>query len=651
MSTLAPLLDLGEVTYRSEAKASSPMIPVHTWPLLTCYEQVVDYYLFLRNSETSPWGGYNDFRFACLETFFLEMCGFYSGELDLTGRHKPRFLFLQPVWNEFIADFNITPYVEEQPGYGHSISRPEYTFHRPLLWQNFRSKWVVHENGYWFVKCRVAEVLRLMTKANYTPKFQRRHLLHLPDELLDLIMKNASLENTRIISSTCKSLRVISQRYIFVSRRLILNTLNLADVILLLEEKRQAATLERYLKEHDQSLSQVHFLLGRPDITQKIKTVHIRVRSVFDHSRGLYLGSGTFIHLETIEHAFCSVLETMQNLTSLSVSRFLLSNPFTQTIASLPHLRTLKLAIHAPITSLLCYPMWILNRIENLVLTIDPDGLQVLLFLDSWANSIKNLFIFYPHVPELDAFSNMCAMERVSLSSLPRIYVHVVENMLLISPSSDVRRLTHLKLDFREPILDEEVVTLSGALESYPMEVLVLDGLLQGYPDIIDAIAQKLPNLLVLMLLRRGGSAQSVSTHCMWPKPIWTYAPPFSQFTRLRHFEWNYQYFCDEVITPWSMLRLEGHNDQDVSVRPYLGYESDDHEDIEYALCGASVFKAYCRGPKLVMVYLHDPARSWWLIGEDGPIPDTAPHDRNLPALEWNPCMDEDYLEDSCKWW
>ncbi|SJL13414.1 uncharacterized protein ARMOST_16857 [Armillaria ostoyae] len=51
-------------------------------------------------------------------------------------------------------------------------------------------------------------------------------------------------------------------------------------------------------------------------------------------------------------------------------------------------------------------------------------------------------------------------------------------------------------------------------------------------------------------------------------------------------------YFCDKVITPWLMLLLEGHNDEDDLVWPYLGYGLDDYEETGHALYGASlVFK------------------------------------------------------------
>ncbi len=105
----------------------------------------------------------------------------------------------------------------------------------------------------------------------------------------------------------------------------------------------------------------------------------------------------------------------------------------------------------------------------------------------------------------------------------------------------------------------------------YPMEVLALDGIFRGYPPGIKSIATHLPDLLVLTIFLRGGPNQRASIHCMWPKPIWTYAPYFAQFTRLRHFEYNHQYFCDEVITPWSMLLLDGYGDQDGFVQPYRG--------------------------------------------------------------------------------
>ncbi len=137
----------------------------------------------------------------------------------------------------------------------------------------------------------------------------------------------------------------------------------------------------------------------------------------------------------------------------------------------------------------------------------------------------------------------------VSLPSSLRI-LDIAIDMLFMSPSSDARCLTHLKLNFREPILDEEVYMLTHALQSYPMEVLALDGIFRGYPPGIKSIATHLPDLLVLTIFLRGGPNQRASIHCMWPKPIWTYAPYFAQFTRLRHFEYNHQYFCDEVITP-----------------------------------------------------------------------------------------------------
>ncbi len=84
--------------------------------------------------------------------------------------------------------------------------------------------------------------------------------------------------------------------------------------------------------------------------------------------------------------------------------------------------------------------------------------------------------------------------ERVALFRLPRAFLDIVVDMLFTSPSSDPRCLTHLKLDFREHILDGEVYTLTHALQSYPMEVLVLDGILRGHPRLIENIATHLPD-------------------------------------------------------------------------------------------------------------------------------------------------------------
>ncbi len=247
----------------------------------------------------------------------------------------------------------------------------------------------------------------------------------------------------------------------------------------------------------------------------------------------------------------------------------------------------------------------------------------------------------------------MCAKERVALFRLPCAFLDIVIDMLLTSPSSDPRCLTHLKLDFREPILNEDVYMLMHALRSYPMKVLVLDGIVGGYPPIIKDIATHLLDLLVLTLFLRGDSNQSASTHCLWPKPMWMCVPYFTRFTRLGHIEWNYQYFCDEVIMLWSMLLLEGYGDQDGFVQPYRGYESDDYEETGHALYRASVFKVYCRAPELRVVYRLDSAVYCWLVGDDVPIADRTSNvlNRVIPTLECNPQTVADCLEDSYGWW
>ncbi|KAK0430862.1 hypothetical protein EV421DRAFT_2041547 [Armillaria borealis] len=645
MALEIPLLSDYEATYRTHKHYL-----LFSWPFLTHYEKyATDLRLFDKEDE---WNNNNKFRYVRLQTFFSEMEGFYTGCLDLRGRHSARFIFLKSVWDEFLGDFEkLEPHVEGKSlGYTDELGMIEYLSQKVSLWEKLRSKWLIHENGYEFVTCWVDKILGHMSDANSTPIFQKHYLLDLPEELLELIMQNGRLEDVRILSATCRRLRTISQPYIFTSRRLVLNAPDIQDVLIIPEETRKAAMFELFLKLQIQSLSDVYFLLSRSDIIQKIKTVHIQILGAVNdemkrHKIDLDLGP----HIQSIEHAFCMVLATMQNLTFLSVSSFSLIHRLLPVITSLPHLQTLKLATSSSFfIHFLPLPSNVINRIENLVLTLHPGSTLASALSEIWADSLKNLFIFYPPRYNPAPVLNMCAMERVSLSCLPRIWVDVVEEMLRISPSSDARRLTHLKLEFCEPISDGDVDTLLHALQSYPMEVLVLDGLLQGYSTIISAIAQRLPDLLVLTLFLRGGSAQSISTGCVWPEPIWVYAPHFAQFTRLRHFEWNYLYNKEEFVTPWSLLLLEGHGNQDVSVLPYLAGKSDDYEDTEDVLYVASVFRAYCRAPKLRVVYncTYGPSRCWqWHVNSDN-----RP-DLDFLDFEWNPRQHGRYLDDSCQWW
>ncbi|KAK0224622.1 hypothetical protein EDD85DRAFT_234404 [Armillaria nabsnona] len=643
MAVEIPLLSDYEATYRTHTHYL-----LFSWPFLTHYEKYATE--FLLSGKENEWNNNADFRKVRLQTFFSEMEGFYTGCLDLRGRHSARFIFLKSVWDEFLADFgNLEPHVEgKSGGYTGKPNYVEVTLRKPLLWEIFQSKWLIHENGYGFVKDWVDKILEHMSDANSMPVFQKHYLLDFPEELLELIMQNGHLEDVRILSATCRRLRSISQPYIFTSRCLVLNTPDIQEVLLIPEKTRKAGMFDLFLKLQIQSLSDVHFLLPRSDIIQKIKTVHIRILGAVNDEMWQYHDLDLRPHIRSVEHAFCMVLETMQNLTFLSVSSFSLMDRLVEVIASLPLLQTLKLATSSSCSiNTLTLPSNVTNRIENLVLTLHPDNTLVSMLPEIWADSLKNLFVFYPPGFSPAPVLNMCTMERVSLSCLPRIWVDVVEDMLRISPSSDERRLTHLKLEFCEPISDGDVDILLCALQSYPMEVLVLDGLLEGYSTVISVIAQRLPDLLILTLFLRGGSGQSFSTCCVWPEPIWVYAPPFAQFTRLRHFEWNYLY-NREVITPWSQLLLEGHDNQDVSVLPYLAGKSDDYEDTEDYLYVASVFKAYCRAPKLRVVYncFYEPSRSWqWHVNLDN-----RP-DLDFLDFEWNPRQHRRYLDDSCRWW
>ncbi|PBL00174.1 hypothetical protein ARMGADRAFT_1072554 [Armillaria gallica] len=81
-----PFLFESEVSYRLEANTNHS---VYTRPLLTCFEQLATGCLSLGERRDRPWSGYNDIRYVRLEAFVLQMQGFFSGELDLTGRHRP----------------------------------------------------------------------------------------------------------------------------------------------------------------------------------------------------------------------------------------------------------------------------------------------------------------------------------------------------------------------------------------------------------------------------------------------------------------------------------------------------------------------------------------------------------------------------------
>lgn len=115
--------------------------------------------------------------------------------------------------------------------------------------------------------------------------------------------------------------------------------------------------------------------------------------------------------------------------------------------------------------------------------------------------------------------------------------------------------LTHFKLHTRRGIRDSEALFLLETLRDAPIEVLVLDGLLDAEPRLFDKIAELYQRTLVaLTLIRRANNRQLQNRPVVWPRPTWEYAEHLIGLTNLKHFGWNSDY---HHITPTTSILLD----------------------------------------------------------------------------------------------
>ncbi|KAK0199523.1 hypothetical protein DFS33DRAFT_1367648 [Desarmillaria ectypa] len=582
----------------------------HSWPSLTHYHK-----LWTRETRWGPHKEFKEigepggetsivddenFRFACLKAFFRSLKGFYTGRSDLTGRSRARFDFLYARWEILIAELDaltatIEPYQDEWVDYldkKHECTNYKITDEE--LWKKFQEKWLLPIRVDYAVLMDMAESVRTKIVDGTQPKFQKLLLSDLPDELLDMIYRHADLTSALLLSTTCHRMRAISLPFIYMSRDLGLRhpikTLVLPQDVSADVQKEHV--IKVLIKASIRALEDAHFLLTRPDITSKFKSIN-----VFNNwSSNTHLCHPDFppsLFIPAISQVVCAVLHHTMNVTSLSMIGFPLHDHVFQAIATLPSLRTLKLT-GCPVESTMRSPQ--LVRVKNLAVhVLGEEELSTWEALALFPNVINISFFdtsrFMVELPDTVAMSRFSHLTRLCLGKLAGVafpdiihfFYHTVEH-----------HLTHLKLIFTHPVNDVNLFALLDELTPHPMENLVIDGLLEGNPVIIRHISRCLPGLTALSLYRRESQRQQgTRVTCSWPLPPFEYAPYFSVFSKLRYFEWNCA--LNFGVTSWSILAFEGNNNCGPCGAPYDIWKSkdDDPDDDNSKHLLASVFAAY----------------------------------------------------------
>ncbi len=510
-----------------------------------------------------------------------------------------------------------------------------------------------------------------MALCNYQLRLQTLRLLDLPVELLDLVFHWADCaETARRLSATCYRMRDVSLPYIYQVKSHFLHGKSGTDTLFKSRslglffsgcflgnsvELRQRLVIEPFAKACADCVSEYTFLRDRPDITGRMERVRV-TNEWSEHLDDSFPGGFSVTrHMAGIVGLLCATLELGKSLNSIRMSFVDIDISFVKTFSDLPRLHTLQLYACRLFREGMDGRR--LENIKNLTLTVFPQ-----------MASLWDILALVPDVVDLTLFDrtetimgvsadvihfgNFCNLTRFSMGtvadSLNRPAIEEVVDWLTMATE---HHLTHFKLSIQNPTPDSTFVLLLGALQPFPLEELVFDGLLDGEPFIFQEIARCLPRLQSLCLFRRGSDRQQTSSRCVWPSPPWEYAMRLPGLVNLQYFGWNYA-FDQGGIYPWSILLLEEVAESDVAVIPYDCWNEGLFGNDDGIHFFASVFAAYSPSLRTVVSYSSETDVSangvWDIRKVDGrPVIGKVSNHEVMKRRAWNP----DMWDDSENWW
>ncbi|KAK0470047.1 uncharacterized protein EV420DRAFT_86188 [Desarmillaria tabescens] len=597
------------------------------WPHLTHYESLAvrfdshgsypgsrSPFTKIKNDGTTSIINDSIFRRLRLEAFFLALEGFYTGNSDLAGRHLDRFSYIWSRWLLLYSDMcqlmslTVQSIKSSVDCLGKTCEDVVYSFTDQALWERCQSKWLVPKEGYAFVLGWTEKISERLSECDSQPKLQERTLLDLPNEILHSIFcRTHPIGAARRLSAACHRLHGISLPYIYLTRSLGLSY-SYSDLCPedSPDETKRPQKMKTFIRSIIQCLSQSHFLLTCPDITQRIEYVHITNGWLADMN---YDFPDTFVpasFMPAIVQAICTALRASICLSTIRISSYDLNETFISTFLALPRLHTLQLS-RCSLSHNVFDETEPLHNVRNLSLGISKGGSSLWNILALCPN-VHNLILFdrtesILAVPsDVIHFGNFCNLRRFSLGSVEDgsdgPAVGLVVDWL---NRATEHHLTHFKLTVRQPAADAAFLLLLDALQPHPLEEFIFNGLLEGHPVVFDRISQSFPRLRSLRLFRRSSNRQREASHCEWPSPPWEYAQRLASFGNLQYFGRNYLIIRDGY-SPCSMQVLEGALDV-FRKDDCFGSDGDTY-------LAASVFAAHCTSLRTMVMLGRDASAS-----------------------------------------
>ncbi|KAK1226924.1 hypothetical protein PQX77_010095 [Marasmius sp. AFHP31] len=546
------------------------------------------------------WDDLDAYRYFHVMRFFNTLEGFYTGELDLTGRHPgvgdaldeaerdlnsitQRFQEILSTFSYLLEDMNEirkTVRRDEFENLGKDGEPGGFAMHTVMddeLWKKFRLKWKIPRVvDFDLLDCWTEEITKTM--ANGWPKIQKVFIMDLPPELIHYVFKVAKSKQARLLASTCKRMQHIgTSPHIYRTRSLTLHFVDLENQIRMFREAPEVAVMHKIATETSEELvSLTNFLASRPKVTQLVRNLRMT-----DHWRKGTWGVPSFRRYvqerrfyDPIRTSLNSFLASCSGLSDLTITYFAITTDWLVTLSQLANLRTIRFMFSRIVDS--SVEVGILDgtipsspHVLNVVWhqTEVPDMPSVLreLTREPTGHELWYTLLLFPHLKNLfrqtdsdSQLSDVCLPSseirqrcnifckdlcRVCIGLAPEDVVTLTEWITLSHlRTSAPCSLTHLKLHMYYPLPDHLAISLLESLSSAPMQVLVLADIKNGSLALVERIVQLFPDLVGLTLTRQDSQSQKHrrTKRAIWPHQSGEYASRFQGFRKLRYFEWNF---------------------------------------------------------------------------------------------------------------
>ncbi|KZV92292.1 hypothetical protein EXIGLDRAFT_749759 [Exidia glandulosa HHB12029] len=501
--------------------------------------------------EEMPWSEHYNWRHVRVSRFFLEMTGYHTGDLDLTGRTQTRYQKLRQRWTLLLNDLeSLVMNASPDP-----VIEAEQ-------WNAFRNRWKISRI------LRFGEFVMLIGRCLHVmdgtgPVYQKLFLADLPPEIIGYICDAAAPSDARSLSATSRYIRHSSLKNVFYTRRvLVAFPANIPP----LEEDAQSQK-NTLVQAISTALADMDFLLSRPDILRRVRD--LRVENDWYPRRtesGLLVLQDGVINSRMPEFApfYARLCDLLTHITprSMSLHDIYIGPQLAAQLASQQHLRDLCVDYSsAPSTD---FPLW-LSR--SLLHTATPSITNLGMTLNDTTNdttswhilalcpTLRQLFVtgesayngFLP--PESTLWPHLTAVHTIERLHLQRTYHNTwqLSEWFEYAASRGSFKMTHVKIASGYGMSDQGLIRVLRALRAgnAPLRVLVLEGLAQGSTGLLDVISELFPALEGLTLIRRQGDRQVVTKSSRWPHAMHEYAFHMRGLSRLRFFAVNFplEYF------------------------------------------------------------------------------------------------------------